>query len=364
MKKKCEHCRRPIVTKTSLVSFDTCEHVYHLLCGPKTQPRECPACKPGPTMTSRKRTGDPVESRRRERPISADASTGPEEEAETPIDAYSEPTEEVFVKPVPRWQSISDPSTVVEPVQDPPPGRELFGWLARTIAPFVATHKDPSPDEDIYTCLFRRQSVPGASAGSGILGENVLRWKTLEAVCLAGADVADFLENGYTLDDLLCFPDCCLGRLLEMGLTMKLLLEYRAAFPLVRAIETFCLSPDIVIHDLGMRVSMCRDDGLSLEVLHMMGMRAPNLCQAGLWESIRVWDSLQDTGGFREKMGFDGLHNLAIKCWRNFITHKPLQRSDALAIDKYPRPRVEALFLPPSLVTPLQDLLPTIGQLG
>lgn len=330
--------------------------MYHKHCTSRNSPNACALC-------ASHRDSDTMGPRRRRLDTISQTEECPNSEWVASAAKLTPTTKEVVVvtvKSVPRWQSVRDSSVILEPVQDPPPCRDLIGVLARTLAPFVGTNSDPSPSDDIYTCLFRRQLVPSGKQ-LAVLGETPLRWTSLEAIYLAGADLVDLLVAGYTLDDIIQFPDCCLGRLLEMGLNMQLMLSHRVSFPLLQSIEIFSLSPDVVIHDLGMRVSMCSNEGLTPAVLHCMGMKASHLFQAQLLLSIHIWDNLEDPTDIKSQMGWSELHLLVLRCWREFLANKPLLKKDAQQINKYNVFTLQQLYLPPSFIAALQCLLPPIG---
>lgn len=256
------------------------------------------------------------------------------------------------------------------PVDDMPHPRALFGWLGRTLAPMSNMWLGENDDgNSIYTALFRRYPVSlGRPAADGkqeidapnLLGTFCLRdvWQTLEAVCLSGADLLDFMENGYTLDDLCAFPDCCLGRLLEMGLTMELILNYRAALPLKDIVCQFGITATMMIDDLGMRVRMMSNHGLTPAFVWSAGFMASDLFRADLLQDYDTWESLADDQDCKKDMGWTDAQLAVIGCWKSYRTNKPLDVEKIRLIGATPGEEIKALCLPMNFLMAIATLVP------
>lgn len=256
-----------------------------------------------------------------------------------------------------------------------PPPRNAFGVLGRMLAPIRATYQEVSPSDDIYTAISRpypivvvrsdrKRGSLSAVGGAELLGQTSLmsRWPTLASIILAGADLRDLLENNYTFDEICMFPDCCLGRLLEMGMTVALILEYRGSFPLFDVIQRLGITPDVMVHRMGMRVDMMSDKGLSPKILWQIGFKGTDLFQAGLLVCYDTWDAIVDPEGYKNHIEWSKLHKAVLKCWVAHCAGVKMNKSLVQAIDEHDETQLLELCLPEAFIRALRAALPPLGR--
>lgn len=145
------------------------------------------------------------------------------------------------------------------------------------------------------------------------------RWPTLEDIVLAGADLKDMLEAGYDLAGSLCeFPDCCLGRLLEMGLSKEILLNYRASMPWMTLVRRFGLTPAVLVDELGLRADDMHGDGFDLAALVDMGFTGEDLLGAGLLGAWAAWEALHRPAELVARLRWTPPQLAVLRCWQRW----------------------------------------------
>lgn len=185
-------------------------------------------------------------------------------------------------------------------------------------------------------------------------------WSTLEGLIMAGVDIEDF--SGYTLSDLLKFPDSrSIVLLYEMHMNMDFLLGHTKNFPLDDLISQLDLGPYEMIHHLGFRVYMCtsegRGHGVHLSTLEYAQFNMWDLLSSELIKYYDVWFDLGVSDEYvREHFGANKLHMSLLRCARRLFTGMTLIEKDVIRIlRKTPPISRAALYMTDEMIQRLEE---------
>lgn len=218
-----------------------------------------------------------------------------------------------------------------------------------------------APDDDVFTALAHRPLVTAKGRAKALLGGVFCvqdRWPTLEALILAGVDLRDMFQWHYSLEDLLLFPDCCFGRLLEMGLHISMFFEYQAYLPMQGTVLMFGITPERLVHDLGFEVRQLNNDDFSIEVAYRYGIRADHLFVGDLLLWFDDWEALRDPHKLKDRMEWSSMQAATLACYRAYRSGAPIPEASVKLIwDVDDQTLTERLRLPHPFIKYLASTL-------